>query len=149
MILNYYGEEEVRILFERLMFAPKELREEIREYIIKEEYELDEDDFLKLLTFENVDEAFNYYDKLDTAARESFVYILNKFDNKMLVNVMDKLFDERTLEILSLSLKNEIQKLNDIKKLGVGYPGITKYTEEAKFETTTVLEIVETAYKKK
>ena len=125
MILpRYYGEEEVRIFIRRMISASKDTKEEIKNYIIEQKYELDEKDFLKLLEYTDEDACFKYYRNLDTAAREHFIIILNKFDDEMLKETLGKILDKTSISILTNALECQINFLYTQKETLENYPRI-------------------------
>ena len=130
---NYYGQEEVKVLFRRLYLASMEVKEKIRDYIIAAEYELDEKDFLKLLTYDlsTIDEALKYYEDLDTAARESFVCILNHFDEELMVNAFRYFLNVDEINLLTKSLNAQNEKLNSLME---SVKGLTRVEYEMKKE---------------
>ena len=116
MILpRYYGEEEVRIFIRRMISASKDTKEEIKNYIIEQKYELE---------YTDEDACFKYYRNLDTAAREHFIIILNKFDDEMLKETLGKILDKTSISILTNTLECQINFLYTQKETLENYPRI-------------------------
>lgn len=123
---DYYGEDEVRVMFFRLSLATKEIKEKIRQYIIDAQYELDEEDFLKLLDMTDIDKAYDYYEDLDTAAREHFFMILERFDKELTSNMLAKVFNISELLYINTACKDEITNLKDVRNRVESFGSITK-----------------------
>ena len=123
---DYYGEDEVRVMFFRLSLATKEIKEKIRQYIIDAQYEIDEEDFLKLLDMTDIEKAYDYYDDLDTAAREHFFMILERFDKELTSNMLAKVFNISELLYINTACKDEITNLKDVRNRVESFGSITK-----------------------
>ena len=123
---DYYGEDEVRVMFFRLSFATKEIKEKIRQYIIEAKYEIDEEDFLKLLDMNDIEKAYEYYDDLDTAAREHFFMILEKFDKELTSSMLARVFNISELMLVKMACKDEISNLKDARNRVESFGSITK-----------------------
>lgn len=123
---DYYGEDEVRVMFFRLSLATKEIKEKIRQYIIDAQYEIDEEDFLKLLDMTDIDKAYDYYDDLDTAAREHFFMILERFDKELTSNMLAKVFNISELLYINTACKDEITNLKEARNRVESFGSITK-----------------------
>ena len=123
---DYYGEDEVRVMFFRLSLATKELKEKIRQYIIDAQYEIDEEDFLKLLDMTDIEKAYDYYDDLDTAAREHFFMILERFDKELTSNMLAKVFNISELLYINTACKDELTNLKDVRNRVESFGSITK-----------------------
>ena len=113
-------------MFFRLSLATKEIKEKIRQYIIDAQYEIDEEDFLKLLDMTDIDKAYDYYDDLDTAAREHFFMILERFDKELTSNMLAKVFNISELLYINTACKDEITNLKEARNRVESFGSITK-----------------------
>lgn len=124
----YYGSEEVEILFRRFYMAKDTTKEKVKKYILDGEYELDEESFLHLLTYDlsTMDDALKYYENLDTAAREYFVMILNQFDDEMFQNALSLVLSEMEISTLFSGLAAQREKINFLLERANGLNRVEK-----------------------
>lgn len=148
-MLNYYGEYEVSCLLRRMFLADEKVKENIKNYIIEAEYEIDEENFLSLLEMKDFNEVMVFYEDMDTAARETFVCILMNFYKELMVTALLGILLPEEMDIIVKSIHMENKRLDNlIEENKSVYPREVEIFEKKKKDRDMLFDGLYEAYKR-